>query len=89
MIPSSELPRAKRLGREPVQTIEMDQAKIDETVEKYGNAAKRMKRAGMDKACEMRHVASETEIRIVGDCKKLGEDISGAVNGGFQAALHI
>ncbi len=48
MIPSSELSRAKRLGREPVQTIEMDQAKIDETVNKYGDAAMRMKRAGMD-----------------------------------------
>ncbi|MGI6217188.1 MAG: FAD-dependent oxidoreductase [Coriobacteriales bacterium] len=48
MIPSSELSRAKRLGREPVQTIEMDKAKIEETVNKYGDAAMRMKRAGMD-----------------------------------------
>mgnify|MGYP001384038148 FL=1 len=36
-----------------------------------------------------RHTAPETEVRIVGDCKKLGGNISAAVNGAFQAALHI
>ena len=47
-ISSTELARAKRLGRDPISAIEMDQAKIDETVMKYGMAAQRMKRAGMD-----------------------------------------
>jgi 2,4-dienoyl-CoA reductase-like NADH-dependent reductase (Old Yellow Enzyme family) len=40
--------RAARLGREPVSTIEMTREKIKETVEKFGRAAARMKRAGMD-----------------------------------------
>ena len=47
-ISASERTRAKELGREPIPAIEMDQAKIDETVLKYGMAAQRMKRAGMD-----------------------------------------
>ncbi len=46
IIPSSELWRAKMQGREPVPTIEMDHAKIKETVEKYAAAAFRCKRAG-------------------------------------------
>ncbi len=48
MVCSSEASRAERLGRDPIPAIEMDQAKIDETVNKYGDAAMRMKRAGMD-----------------------------------------
>ncbi len=44
----SELMRAKMEGREPYIPIEMDQAKIDETVMKYAMACKRMQRAGMD-----------------------------------------
>ena len=47
-ISSTEMARAKRLGRDPIPAIEMDQAKIDETVLKYAMAAQRMKRAGMD-----------------------------------------
>jgi 2,4-dienoyl-CoA reductase-like NADH-dependent reductase (Old Yellow Enzyme family)/thioredoxin reductase len=46
MIPSSEIWRAQMQGREPVPTIEMDYAKIRETVEKYAVAAYRCKRAG-------------------------------------------
>jgi 2,4-dienoyl-CoA reductase-like NADH-dependent reductase (Old Yellow Enzyme family)/thioredoxin reductase len=46
MIPSSELWRAKQFGRDPIPTIEMDHAKIHETVEKYATAAYRCKRAG-------------------------------------------
>jgi 2,4-dienoyl-CoA reductase-like NADH-dependent reductase (Old Yellow Enzyme family)/thioredoxin reductase len=45
-IPSSEIWRAKAAGREPVPTIEMDHAKIKETVDKYAHAAYRCKRAG-------------------------------------------
>ncbi len=48
MVCSSEASRAKRLGRDPIPAIEMDHAKIEETVNKYGDAAMRMKRAGMD-----------------------------------------
>jgi 2,4-dienoyl-CoA reductase-like NADH-dependent reductase (Old Yellow Enzyme family)/NADPH-dependent 2,4-dienoyl-CoA reductase/sulfur reductase-like enzyme len=48
IIPWSEKTRAARLGREPIVPIEMTQQKIDETVEKYANAAFMMKRAGMD-----------------------------------------
>ncbi|MBR2521065.1 MAG: FAD-dependent oxidoreductase [Oscillospiraceae bacterium] len=48
IITASEYTRAKRLGRDPIPAIEMDQAKIDETVEKFAMAAYRMKRAGMD-----------------------------------------
>lgn len=39
--------RAKRLGRDPIPTIEMTKEKIRETVEKYANAAWLCKRAGM------------------------------------------
>ncbi|MDR0838734.1 MAG: NADH:flavin oxidoreductase, partial [Oscillospiraceae bacterium] len=48
IITSSELSRAKRLGREPVRAIEMTKEKIAETVAKYGDAAAKMKMAGMD-----------------------------------------
>ncbi|MDR0906376.1 MAG: NAD(P)/FAD-dependent oxidoreductase [Oscillospiraceae bacterium] len=46
----SEKMRAMMAGREPRVPIEMDQAKIDETVLKYANACRRMQRAGMDVA---------------------------------------
>ena len=45
-IASSEIWRAQMHGREPIPTIEMDHAKIKETVEKYAAAAYRCKRAG-------------------------------------------
>jgi len=48
LISASEATRAKQLGREPIPSIAMTHEKIRETVEKYGNAAARMKRAGMD-----------------------------------------
>jgi phage gp45-like len=38
---------------------------------------------------ELRHSAPETECRIVGDAKEIGGNIGAAVNGAFQAALHI
>ena len=47
-ISSSEIAWAKRMGREPIPAIEMTHEKIRETVSKYGDAARRMKRAGMD-----------------------------------------
>ena len=47
-ISSTERSRAKRLGREPYACIEMSKDKIKETVGKFGDAAARMKRAGMD-----------------------------------------
>lgn len=46
IIPSSEIWRAQKYGRDPIPTIEMDHAKIKETVEKYATAAYRCKRAG-------------------------------------------
>jgi len=49
-IASSEIWRARMHGREPIPTIEMDHAKIRETVEKYAVAAYRCKRAGF-KVC--------------------------------------
>lgn len=45
-IPPFERMFAKQHGREPIPTIEMDHAKIKETVEKYAAAAYRCKRAG-------------------------------------------
>ncbi|MDR2486970.1 MAG: FAD-dependent oxidoreductase [Clostridiales Family XIII bacterium] len=48
IVPWSERTRAARYGREPIVPIEMTQAKIDETIEKYAHAAFQMKRAGMD-----------------------------------------
>ncbi len=45
-IASSEIWRAQMHGRQPLPTIEMDHAKIKETVEKYAVAAYRCKRAG-------------------------------------------
>ncbi len=50
IIASNELMYASRAGREPVRTIEMDHAKIKETVEKYAMAAYRCKRAGFKMA---------------------------------------
>ena len=47
-ISSTELARAKRLGRDPIPAIEMTHEKIKETVDKYAMAAWRMQRAGMD-----------------------------------------
>ncbi|MDR1217731.1 MAG: NAD(P)-binding protein, partial [Oscillospiraceae bacterium] len=46
----SEKMRAAQDGREIRIPIEMDQAKIDETVMKYATACKRMQRSGMDVA---------------------------------------
>jgi 2,4-dienoyl-CoA reductase-like NADH-dependent reductase (Old Yellow Enzyme family)/thioredoxin reductase len=48
IVPWSEKTRAAKYGREPIVPIEMTQQKIDETIEKYANAAFSMKRAGMD-----------------------------------------
>ena len=48
IITTSEISRAKRLGREPVRAIEMTKEKINETVDKFANAAFMMKNAGMD-----------------------------------------
>ena len=45
-ITSSEWQRAQAAGREPLPTIEMDYAKIKDTVEKYARAALRCKQAG-------------------------------------------
>ena len=45
---ADELRRAKEAGREPVQVIEMDQEKIDETVEKFADAVLRCKKAGFN-----------------------------------------
>ncbi|MCL2227142.1 MAG: NAD(P)/FAD-dependent oxidoreductase [Oscillospiraceae bacterium] len=47
-ISDDEVLRAARNNREPLPTIEMSKEKIKETVEKFGKAAQRMKRAGMD-----------------------------------------
>ncbi|MDR1298831.1 MAG: NAD(P)/FAD-dependent oxidoreductase [Oscillospiraceae bacterium] len=47
-ISEDEIIRARMAGREPIPTIEMSKEKIKETVEKFGKAAARMKRAGMD-----------------------------------------
>ena len=47
LVPSNESWRSKLQGREPLATIEMDHAKIAETVEKYAAAAHRCKRAGL------------------------------------------
>ncbi len=47
-ISDNERLRAQQNGRDPIPCIEMTKEKIDETVEKYGMAAERMKRAGMD-----------------------------------------
>jgi 2,4-dienoyl-CoA reductase-like NADH-dependent reductase (Old Yellow Enzyme family)/NADPH-dependent 2,4-dienoyl-CoA reductase/sulfur reductase-like enzyme len=46
-VPTMEKWRAALAGREPQATIAMDHTKIRETVEKYGTAAYRCKRAGM------------------------------------------
>lgn len=45
-VSSIERWQAQLAGREPVPTIEMDHAKIKETIEKYASAAYRCKRAG-------------------------------------------
>jgi 2,4-dienoyl-CoA reductase-like NADH-dependent reductase (Old Yellow Enzyme family)/thioredoxin reductase len=47
-ISEDEIFRAKLANREPIATTEMSKEKIKETVEKFGRAAGRMKRAGMD-----------------------------------------
>jgi len=50
IITTSEISRAKRLGRDPIPSIEMTHEKIAETVNKFAMAAFRMKQAGM-KVC--------------------------------------
>jgi 2,4-dienoyl-CoA reductase-like NADH-dependent reductase (Old Yellow Enzyme family)/thioredoxin reductase len=47
IMPSHEAWRSKQQNREPLMTIEMDHAKIEETIDKYAAAAFRCKRAGM------------------------------------------
>ena len=47
-ISASEETWAAQMGRDPIPCIEMTKEKIDETINKYGDAAARMKRAGMD-----------------------------------------
>lgn len=47
-ISDNERMRAMQNGRDPIPCIEMTKEKIYETVEKYGAAAGKMKRAGMD-----------------------------------------
>ncbi|MCR4771850.1 MAG: NADH:flavin oxidoreductase, partial [Oscillospiraceae bacterium] len=47
-ISDNERRAAMENGREPMPCIEMTKEKIHETVEKYGEAAGKMKRAGMD-----------------------------------------
>ena len=47
-ITENEERAALRNNREPIASIEMTKEKIKETVEKFGMAAERMKRAGMD-----------------------------------------
>ena len=48
IITTSEISRAKRLGRDPIASIEMTPEKIAETVDKFAMGAWRMKQAGMD-----------------------------------------
>jgi 2,4-dienoyl-CoA reductase-like NADH-dependent reductase (Old Yellow Enzyme family)/thioredoxin reductase len=48
IITSSEVTRARRLGRDPIPAIEMSREKIAQTVEKFALSALRMKQAGMD-----------------------------------------
>jgi 2,4-dienoyl-CoA reductase-like NADH-dependent reductase (Old Yellow Enzyme family)/thioredoxin reductase len=48
IITSSEISRAKRLGRAPIPAIEMTHEKIAETVNKFAMACSRMQQAGMD-----------------------------------------
>ena len=47
-ITPAERIRARRANREPIPTREMNKAKIEETVQKYSNAALRAKKAGMN-----------------------------------------
>ena len=47
-ISEDEIVRARLSGRDPIPCREMDKAKIDEVVDMFGQAAFRMKRAGMD-----------------------------------------
>jgi 2,4-dienoyl-CoA reductase-like NADH-dependent reductase (Old Yellow Enzyme family)/NADPH-dependent 2,4-dienoyl-CoA reductase/sulfur reductase-like enzyme len=48
IITSSEITRAKKLGRAPIPSIEMTHEKIAETVDKFAMACSRMQQAGMD-----------------------------------------
>ena len=48
LITAAERVRAREQGREPLPLREMSKAKIEETVQKYANAALRAKKAGMD-----------------------------------------
>ena len=48
LITAAERVRARDQGREPLPLREMSKAKIEETVQKYANAALRAKKAGMD-----------------------------------------
>ena len=49
-IPSIEISRAKKAGRDPRPTIEMDHLKIKDIIDKYAMAALRCKKAGFNMA---------------------------------------
>ena len=89
IISSSEIWRAKLSGREPMPSIEMDHAKIKETVDKYATAAYRCKRAGF-KMC-MIHGAHGNLISQFGSTlfNKRKDDYGGSLNNRARFAIEV
>jgi len=78
-ITAGEFQHARETGRKPVPTIEMDGAKIRETVEKYALAAQRCKRAGF-KMCMVHGGHGNLISQFASSmCNKRGDEYGGSL----------
>ena len=88
-IASSEIWRAQMRGRDPVPTVEMDHAKIKETVEKYAVAAYRCKRAGF-KMCMIHGGHGNLIAQFAGTiCNKRKDDYGGPLENRARFAIEV
>jgi 2,4-dienoyl-CoA reductase-like NADH-dependent reductase (Old Yellow Enzyme family)/NADPH-dependent 2,4-dienoyl-CoA reductase/sulfur reductase-like enzyme len=89
VIAPGEKMRAEEHGREPVPTIEMNHAKIAETVAKYADAAYRCKRAGF-KMCMIHGghgnlIAQFASLR----CNRRKDDYGGSLENRARFAIEV
>jgi 2,4-dienoyl-CoA reductase-like NADH-dependent reductase (Old Yellow Enzyme family)/NADPH-dependent 2,4-dienoyl-CoA reductase/sulfur reductase-like enzyme len=88
-IASSEIWRAQMHGRKPVPTIEMDHAKIRETVEKYALAAYRCKRAGF-KMCMIHGAHGNLISQFASNlCNKRKDEYGGPLENRARFAMEV
>jgi 2,4-dienoyl-CoA reductase-like NADH-dependent reductase (Old Yellow Enzyme family)/thioredoxin reductase len=88
-IASSEIWRAQMHGREPIPTIEMNHAKIRETVEKYALAAYRCKRAGF-KMCMIHGAHGNLISQFASNlCNKRKDEYGGPLENRARFAIEV